>query len=50
MPAADLLAFQHVNEEFELGPAFAAEACSTIILPPSSARPALIAQNLDLAQ
>jgi hypothetical protein len=50
VPAADLLAFQHVNEEFELGPAFAAEACSTIILPPSSARPALIGQNLDLAQ
>lgn len=50
VPAADLLAFQHVNEEFELGPAFAAEACSTIILPPSASRPALIAQNLDLAQ
>ncbi|WBX85166.1 C45 family autoproteolytic acyltransferase/hydolase [Sphingosinicella microcystinivorans] len=47
---ADLLAAQHINEEFELGPAFAAEACSTIILPPAAGRPALIAQNLDLAQ
>jgi hypothetical protein len=50
VPPADLLAFQHVNEEFELGPAFAAEACSTIVLPPAPGRPALIAQNLDLAQ
>lgn len=49
VPAADLLAFQHINEEFELGPAFAAEACSTIVLPPAPGRPALIAQNLDLA-
>lgn len=49
-PFADLLAFQHINEEFELGPAFAAEACSTIVLPPTKRRAALIAQNLDLAQ
>ncbi len=50
-----LLAFQHVNEEFEAAPAFAkeaglGEACTTIVLDPSEARPTLIAQNLDLAQ
>ncbi|MEZ6023590.1 MAG: C45 family peptidase [Hyphomonadaceae bacterium] len=54
-PLDALLAFQHVNEEFELGPRFArialvGEACSTIALAPTEARPALIAQNLDLAQ
>jgi hypothetical protein len=50
-----LLAFQHVNEEFELGPLFAGIApvggkCSTIVLPPTPKRPGLVAQNLDLAQ
>lgn len=56
VPFRALLASQHVNEEFELGPAFAreererGEACSTIALNPTAARPALIAQNLDLAQ
>ncbi len=54
-PFLTLLAFQHVNEEFELAPLFAGmaaagEACSTIVLPPSAGRPSLIAQNLDLAQ
>lgn len=54
-PFPALLAFQHVNEEFELGPLFARtapanEACSTIVLPPTAHRPSLIAQNLDLAQ
>jgi isopenicillin-N N-acyltransferase-like protein len=50
-----LLAFQHVNEEFEFGPrlakiAPAGEACSTIVSRPHENRPALLAQNLDLAQ
>ena len=52
-----LLAFQHVNEEFEHAPLFAArapaapgEACSTIAALPLGERPTLIAQNLDLAQ
>jgi hypothetical protein len=50
-----LLAFQHVNEEFEFAPRFAkiapsGEACSTIVAPPHRDRPALLAQNLDLAQ
>jgi hypothetical protein len=50
-----LLAFQHVNEEFDAAPAFAegagyGEACTTIALDPTPSRPALIAQNLDLAQ
>lgn len=50
-----LLAFQHVNEEFELGPrlaraAPASDACSTIVAPPHAERAALLAQNLDLAQ
>ncbi len=50
-----LLAFQHVNEEFEFGPrlakiAPAGEACSTIVAPSHEGRPALLAQNLDLAQ
>lgn len=51
----DLLAFQHVNEEFEFAPLFAreapaGEACSTIAVAPLADRPSLIAQNLDLAQ
>lgn len=51
----DLLAFQHVNEEFEFAPLFAreapaGEACSTIAVAPLGDRPSLIAQNLDLAQ
>ncbi|MBL8542866.1 MAG: hypothetical protein JNJ63_03575 [Hyphomonadaceae bacterium] len=50
-----LLAFQHVNEEFDAAPAFAkeagyGEACTTIALDPAEHRPALIAQNLDLAE
>lgn len=50
-----LLAFQHVNEEFEAAPAFAkelgyGEACTTIVLEPTAERPAIVAQNLDLAQ
>lgn len=50
-----LLAFQHVNEEFEAAPAFAkefgyGEACTTIVLCPAADRPAIVAQNLDLAQ
>lgn len=52
-----LLAFQHVNEEFEWAPLFArqapardGEACSTIVVPPGPGRPGRIAQNLDLAQ
>ena len=50
-----LLAFQHVNEEFEAAPAFAkeagyGEACTTIALDPTRTRPAMIAQNLDLAE
>jgi len=50
-----LLAFQHVNEEFEFAPrlaklAPAGEACSTIVIAPHETRPALVAQNLDLAQ
>lgn len=50
-----LLAFQHVNEEFEFAPRFAkmapsGEACSTIVAPAHERRPALLAQNLDLAQ
>lgn len=50
-----LLAFQHVNEEFDAAPAFAreagyGEACTTIALDPAEQRPALIAQNLDLAE
>lgn len=50
-----LLAFQHVNEEFEAAPAFAkeagyGEACTTIVLDPTVERPAILAQNLDLAQ
>jgi len=54
-PYRDLLAFQHVNEEFELAPLFGrresiGEACSTIALAPSADRAALVAQNLDLAQ
>jgi hypothetical protein len=55
--AHHLLAFQHVNEEFEIAPRFAraapavpGEACSTIVAPPRDGRPALLAQNLDLAQ
>jgi hypothetical protein len=53
---ATLLAFQHVNEEFEMAPLLArdphpqGEACSTIVVTPGPNRPALIAQNLDLAQ
>ena len=53
----DLLAFQHVNEEFEYAPRFAAiapavpgEACSTIVAPPRGERPSFVAQNLDLAE
>jgi hypothetical protein len=53
----ELLAFQHVNEEFEWAPLFAkqapavdGEACSTIVVPPAEGRPSRIAQNLDLAQ
>jgi hypothetical protein len=55
-PFADILAFQHVNEEFALAPRFArgaapqGEACSTVIVAPEEGRPTLIAQNLDLAQ
>jgi isopenicillin-N N-acyltransferase like protein len=50
-----LLAFQHVNEEFEFAPRFAkvapaGGACSTIVAPAHGDRPALLAQNLDLAQ
>jgi hypothetical protein len=50
-----LLAFQHVNEEFEAAPAFAkevgyGEACTTIVLGPTADRPAIVAQNLDLAR
>jgi len=50
-----LWTFQHVNEEFEFAPRFAArapvgEACSTIVAPPHQHRSALLAQNLDLAQ
>lgn len=50
-----LWAFQHVNEEFELAPRFArvapaGEACSTIVVPRHGERPALLAQNLDLAR
>lgn len=50
-----LLAFQHVNEEFEFAPRFAKiapadGACSTIVAPAHGDRPALLAQNLDLAQ
>lgn len=50
-----LLAFQHVNEEFEAAPAFAkelgyGEACTTIVLEPTAKRPSIVAQNLDLAQ
>lgn len=49
-----LLAFQHVNEEFDAAPAFAkelgyGEACTTIVLAPAPERPAIVAQNLDLA-
>lgn len=56
VPYDALLAFQHVNEEFELGPRFArdaaaqGEACSTIVVPPSGGEPPLLAQNLDLPQ
>jgi isopenicillin-N N-acyltransferase-like protein len=56
-PHRELLAFQHVNEEFEWAPLFAkrapavdGEACSTIVVPPGGGRPSRIAQNLDLAQ
>lgn len=52
-----LLALQHVNEEFEFAPRFAAiapmevgEACSTVAAPATKGRPPLLAQNLDLAQ
>jgi len=50
-----LLAFQHVNEEFEAAPMFArelgyGEACTTIVLEPTAKRPAIVAQNLDLAE
>jgi isopenicillin-N N-acyltransferase-like protein len=52
-----VLALQHVNEEFEYGPRFAAiapveagEACSTVVAPAREGRPPLLAQNLDLAQ
>lgn len=52
-----VLAFQHVNEEFALAPRFAqvapvnsGEACSTIVVAAREGRPALLAQNLDLAQ
>lgn len=50
-----LLAFQHVNEEFEAAPMFArelghGEACTTIVLEPTPKRPAIVAQNLDLAE
>lgn len=50
-----LLAFQHVNEEFDAAPAFAkeagwGEACTTIAVDPTADRPALLAQNLDLAE
>jgi hypothetical protein len=54
--ARDLTAFQHVNEEFEWGPhlgheaASDGEACSTIALMPTPDRPALIGQNLDVAE
>ena len=52
-----LLAFQHVNEEFEFGPRFATiapvgsgEACSTVAVPAANGRAPMLAQNLDLAQ
>ncbi len=50
-----LLAFQHVNEEFEWAPVFArmdcvGEACSTVAIAAAKDRPSIIAQNLDLAQ
>ncbi|MEO8114162.1 MAG: hypothetical protein ABI655_07280, partial [Phenylobacterium sp.] len=45
-PYRELLAFQHVNEEFEWAPLSASqapavdgEACSTIIVPPRDGRP-----------
>lgn len=43
-----LLAFQHVNEEFWYDPKQSGEACSTIALGKCAAQPALVAQNLDL--
>jgi len=52
----EVFAFQHINEEFELAPRFAAarsapgEACSTIVAAPKAGRAALVAQNLDLAE
>lgn len=52
-----VLAFQHVNEEFDYAPRFAKqapagdpEACSTIVSVPTGRRPSLVAQNLDLAE
>lgn len=51
-----VLAFQHLNEEFALGPRVAniqraqREACSTIVVSPDGERPSLVAQNLDLAE
>jgi len=43
-----LLAFQHVNEEFWYDPKQGAEACSTIALGKCATQPTLVAQNLDL--
>lgn len=43
-----LLAFQHVNEEFWFDSKSTGEACSTIAMAPAGENPALIAQNLDL--
>ncbi|HVP84884.1 MAG TPA: C45 family peptidase [Rhizomicrobium sp.] len=46
--ADQLLAFQHVNEEFWYDPNQAGEACSTIALGRCATQPTLVAQNLDL--
>lgn len=43
-----LLAFQHVNEEFWYNPNQQGEACSTIALGKCATQPTLVAQNLDL--